>query len=128
MGLIRLMKRVVGGGYAAVQPTDQIACDLSQATITPTGGTSLKLADFLAQVCRPAHGTLAIATLNTLPALPQSMRSSGYCQLTIAGTTYSSDDASALFTVSGTTITWLPNAPGGFPLLPGITVTYLVTY
>ena len=49
MGLIRLMKRF-GGGYAAVQPTDQIACDLSLTTITPTGGASARLPDLLATV------------------------------------------------------------------------------
>ena len=51
MGLIRLMKRVVGGGYGAVQPGDQIACDVTLTTIKPTGASaSSALADLLGRL------------------------------------------------------------------------------
>ena len=56
MGLIRLMKRF-GGGCAAVQPTDQIACDLSLTTVTPTNGVSAAMPDVLQAALNPNSGT-----------------------------------------------------------------------
>ena len=49
MGVFQVLRRL-GPGYAAVATTDQIACDATAMTITPTGGASARLPDLLATV------------------------------------------------------------------------------
>ncbi len=73
MGLIRLMKRF-GGGYAAVQPTDQIACDVTLTTITPTGASSSSaLADLLGQLDTYRYKKAINANSTLLAAVPSGV-------------------------------------------------------
>ncbi len=97
-------------------------------TAATPGAVPIAPVQLPANVFRLGHGALSIATLNTVPALPYAMAATGFCQLIIGGQVYSTDDASPLFTISGTSVAWLPNAPNGFPLEPGTPVTYVVTY
>ena len=75
MGLIRLMKRVVGGGYGAVQPTEQIpACDVSLTTITPTGAsTSSNLADLLGRLDTYRYKKAINANATLVAAVPSGL-------------------------------------------------------
>ena len=74
MGLIRLMKRVAGGGHAAVQPTDQIACDVTLTTVTPTGASaSGKLADFLGQLYSYRYKKAINANSTLVGAVPSGV-------------------------------------------------------
>ncbi len=97
-------------------------------TAATPGAVPIAPVQIPANVFRLGHGALSIATPNTVPALPYAMAATGFCQLIIGGQVYSTDDASPLFTISGTSVAWLPNASNGFPLEPGTPVTYVVTY
>ena len=56
MGVFQVLRRF-GSGYAAVATTDQIACDATAMTVTPTNGVSAAMPDVLQAALNPNSGT-----------------------------------------------------------------------